>query len=71
MKKTSTDSPNTELITFVTAGQVWAVLWSVRQIDHLHNLGLQLDRRLRKHPSRYKKTQVLPTSPKIHRWLRH
>ena len=25
-----------------------------RQIDHLHNLRLQLDRRLRKHPSRYK-----------------
>ena len=25
-----------------------------RQIDHLHNLRLQLDRRLSKHPSRYR-----------------
>ena len=39
MKKSS-DSLNTELITFETAGQVWTGLWLVRQIDHLHNLRL-------------------------------
>ena len=35
-----------------------------RQIDHLHNLRLQLDRRLRKHPSRYKRRNYYQPVPR-------
>ena len=42
-----------------------------RQIVHLHNLRLQLDRRLRNTPKPIQKTKILSTSPQIHRWLRH
>ena len=35
-----------------------------RQIDHLHNLRLQLDRRLSKHPSRYKRRKYYQPVPR-------
>ena len=35
-----------------------------RQIDHLHNLRLQLDRRLRKHPNKYKKRNYYQPVPR-------
>jgi len=35
-----------------------------RQIDHLHNLRLQLDRRLRKHPSRYRRRKYYQPVPR-------
>ena len=35
-----------------------------RQIDHLHNLRLQLDRRLSKHPSRYKRRKYYQPIPR-------
>lgn len=35
-----------------------------RQIDHLHNLRLQLDRRLSKHPSRYKRRNYYQPVPR-------
>ena len=35
-----------------------------RQIVHLHNLRLQLDRRLRKHPSRYKRRKYYQPVPR-------
>ena len=35
-----------------------------RQVDHLHNLRLQLDRRLRKHPSRYKRRNYYQPVPR-------
>ena len=35
-----------------------------RQIDHLHNLRLQLDRRLRKHPNRYKRRKYYQPVPR-------
>ena len=36
-----------------------------RQIDHLHNLRLQLDRRLSKHPSRYKRRKYCQPVPRF------
>ena len=35
-----------------------------KQIDHLHNLRLQLDRRLRKHPSRYRRRKYYQPVPR-------
>lgn len=35
-----------------------------RQIDHLHNLRLELDRRLSKHPSRYKRRNYYQPVPR-------
>ena len=35
-----------------------------RQIDHLHNLRLQLDRRLSKHPSRYRRRKYYQPVPR-------
>ena len=35
-----------------------------RQVDHLHNLRLQLDRRLRKHPSRYQRRNYYQPVPR-------
>ena len=35
-----------------------------RQIDHLHNLRLQLDKLLRKHPSRYKRRKYYQPAPR-------
>ena len=35
-----------------------------RQIDHLHNLRLQLDRRLSRHPSRYRRRNCYQTVPR-------
>jgi hypothetical protein len=35
-----------------------------RQIDHLHNLRLQPDRRLSKHPSRYKRRKYYQPVPR-------
>ena len=35
-----------------------------RQIDHLHNLRLQLDRRLSKHPSRYRRRNYYQPVPR-------
>ena len=35
-----------------------------RQIDHLHNLRLQLDRRLSRHPSRYRRRNYYQPVPR-------
>ena len=35
-----------------------------KQIDHLHNLRLQLDRRLSKHPSKYKRRNYYQPVPR-------